>query len=106
MICRYWRGWTTYENEQAYQSILTEKVIPGIEARQIDGFVRIEMMKRDLGSEIEFATIMWFTSTEAIKKFVGDDFEVAHVPDEARAVLSRWDERVAHYEIFDQRKQQ
>lgn len=106
MICRYWRGWTTYENEQAYQSTLTERVIPGIEAREIDGLVRIEMMKRDLGNEVEFATIMWFISTEAITKFVGEDFEVAHVPAEARAVLSRWDERVAHYETFDQRKQQ
>lgn len=105
MICRYWRGWTTRENEMIYQKLLTEKVIPGIEARQIDGLMRIEMMKRDLDDQIEFATIMWFTSVDAIKKFVGNDYEVAHVPDEAQAVLSQWDDRCAHYEIFDQRKQ-
>lgn len=105
MICRYWRGWTTPENAEAYQSILTGEVIPGIEARKIDGFKRIEMMRRDLDDEVEFATIMWFDTLDAIKNFVGEDYEVAHVPAAAQAVLKRFDERSAHYEVFGQREQ-
>lgn len=106
MICRYWRGWTTPENAGAYQAILVGEVIPAIESRRIEGFRRIEMMRRDLpDGEVEFATIMWFDSIDAVKKFVGDDHERAHVPAAARAVLKKFDERSAHYEVFGQRNQ-
>jgi len=36
-----------------------------------------------------------------VKDFMGEDYEVAHVPDIAQAVLSRWDERCIHYEAFE-----
>ncbi len=106
MIARIWRGWTTRENAQAYQDLLCAVVLPGIEARSIAGFRHIDMMRRELGEEIEFATIMWFDDLDAIKAFVGEDHEVAHVPAAARAVLSRFDERAAHYDVFDRREQQ
>jgi heme-degrading monooxygenase HmoA len=106
MICRYWRGWTTRENAGAYQKILVGEVIPAIESRRIDGFRRIEMMRRDLfDGDVEFATIMWFDDIDAVKKFVGDDYERAHVPPAARAALKRFDERSTHYEVFGQRIQ-
>ena len=31
-------------------------------------------MKRDLGDEIEFQTLMWFDSLDAIKAFIGEDY--------------------------------
>ena len=69
------------------------------------GFRQIDVLRRDLGEEIEFATIMWFDSIECIKAFTGEDYEVSHVPDVARAVLSRFDERAAHFEVLDRRPQ-
>jgi hypothetical protein len=48
---------------------------------------------------------MWFDSLDAIKAFVGEDHKVAHVPDAARAVLARFDARVAHFEVLDRRAQ-
>ncbi len=105
-ICRIWRGWTTPENAAAYQDLVWRTVIPNmIEARRIEGFRHIDLMRRDLGHEVEFATIMWFDSREAIKAFAGDDEEASHVPPAARAVLSRFDERAAHYEVLDRRRQ-
>lgn len=105
MICRIWRGWTTTGNAEAYERLLRSEVIPGIEARRIAGFRQIDMMRRDLGEEVEFATIMWFDDLAAIKAFVGEDHEVSHVPAAARRVLSRFDERAVHYEVFDRREQ-
>ncbi len=55
--------------------------------------------------EVEFVTTMWFDNLDAVKAFVGADHEVAHVPAAARAILSRCDKRVAHYEVFDRREQ-
>lgn len=105
MICRLWRGWTTKQNASAYENLLRLTVIPGIEARAISGFRHIDMMRRDLPDEVEFATIMWFDDFEAVKAFVGADHEIAHVPPAARAVLSRFDERATHYEVFERRQQ-
>ena len=104
-ICRLWRGWTTPEKAHAYEAIVRGKVIPGIEARHIAGFRHIDLMRRDLGDEMEFQTLMWFDSLDAIKAFVGDDYTVSHVPAGARAVLKRFDERAAHFEVIERRSQ-
>ena len=105
MICRLWRGWTSLENADAYERIVRTEVIPGIEARKIPGFRHIDLMKRDLGGEIEFQTLMWFDSLDAIKHFMGEDYSVSHVPPEARAVLNSFDDRAAHYDLIDRREQ-
>jgi hypothetical protein len=105
MICRLWRGWTTRENADVYQRIVHTEVIPGIEARNIAGFRHIDLMRRDLGEEVEFQTLMWFDGLDEIIAFVGEDYSVSHVPPQACAVLKRFDERAAHYEIIDRREQ-
>ena len=105
MICRLWRGWTTRENADAYERVVRGEVIPAIEACKIPGFRHIDLMKRDLGEEIEFQTLMWFDDVDAIKAFVGEDYSVSHVPAAAQAVLIRFDERAAHYEVIDRRQQ-
>jgi hypothetical protein len=105
MICRLWRGWTTLENAGAYERIVRDEVIPGIEARRISGFRHIDLMRRVAGDEVEFQTLMWFDSLEAIKAFMGEDYAVSHVPDAARAVLKRFDSHAAHFEVLDRRAQ-
>lgn len=105
MICRLWRGWTTRENAGAYERVVRSEVIPGIEARGIAGFRHIDLMKREVGEEVEFQTLMWFDSLDSIKAFMGDDYAVSHVPPAAQAVLNRFDERAAHYEVIDRREQ-
>jgi hypothetical protein len=105
MICRLWCGWTTPENADAYERVVRGEVIPGIEARKIPGFRHIDLMKRNCGDEVEFQTLMWFDSLDSIKAFMGEDYSVSHVPPTARAVLSRFDERAAHFEVLDRREQ-
>jgi hypothetical protein len=105
MICRIWRGWATPANADAYESIVRGQVIPGIEAMRIPGFRHIDLMRRNLDSEVEFLTAMWFDDIDSIKGFVGDDYEVSHVPPAARAVLARFDDRSAHYVVLDRRPQ-
>lgn len=104
-VCRLWRGWTTPENADAYERIVRGQVIPDIEARRIRGFQHIDLMRRNLGSEVEFQTLMWFESLDAIKAFMGEDYSVSHVPAAAQDVLSRFDERAAHFEVLDRRAQ-
>jgi antibiotic biosynthesis monooxygenase (ABM) superfamily enzyme len=100
MIARIWRGWTTPENADAYQRIVSEEVLPGIAGRNLDGYHGAYLLRRDLGGEVEFATIMLFDSLEQVRAFAGEDYEAAYVPPRARAVLARFDERSAHYETL------
>ena len=105
MICRIWRGWTAPANADAYESVVRGEVIPGIEAMGIAGFLHIDLMRRELVDEVEFVTLMWFDDIESVKAFVGEDYEVSYVPAAARAVLSRHDDRSAHFEVLDRRSQ-
>ena len=44
-IKRVWHGWTTKVNADKYQRILKEKVLPGIEAKKIPGYQKIEVLR-------------------------------------------------------------
>lgn len=102
-IKRIWHGWTTPENAESYGTVLREKVIPGIEAKQIPGYRGFEVLRRPLDKEMEFVTIITFDSLESVVSFVGEDYSRAYVPDVAQEVLSRWDLTCAHYEVLDER---
>ena len=99
MISRIWHGWTKPENADTYEALLKEEIFVGIQNRQIVGFHGIQLLRRDVGAEVEFVTIMAFDSLEAVRAFAGEDYEVAVVPPKARQVLAHFDERSQHYEI-------
>ena len=99
MICRIWHGWTSPDNADSYESLLREEVFRGIASRDISGYSGIELLRRPLEAEVEFVTLMWFDSIDAVRAFAGQDYERAVVPPEARAILSHFDERSTHFEV-------
>ena len=100
MICRVWHGWTTPGRADAYERLLREEVFVGIAGRAIAGFRGIELLRREAGAETEFVTMMWFDSLDAVREFAGDDYARAVVPPPARALLARFDDRSAHYDVL------
>jgi hypothetical protein len=100
MISRIWRGWTTLENSERYEKLLRTEVLPGIAGRGISGYLGAHLLRRNHPDEVEFVTILWFESLESVRGFMGDDYETAYVPPQARAVLARWDERSSHYDVL------
>ncbi len=96
MISRIWHGWTTRENADAYEALLRAEILPGI--TKIEGFRGVHLLRRDVEDEVEFVTICWFDTWEAVRAFAGEDYEVAVVPPEARRLLARFDPRSQHYE--------
>ncbi len=99
MIGRIWHGWTTPANADEYEALLKSEIFLGIGERNIPGYRGIQLFRRSLGAEVEFITIMWFDSLEAVRVFAGEDYEVAVVPPKARALLAHFDARSQHYEI-------
>jgi heme-degrading monooxygenase HmoA len=82
---------------------LKEEIFVGIQNRHIPGFKSIQLLRRESGDEVEYATIVLFDSLDAVREFAGADYEAAVVPGKARAVLSRFDERSQHYEVRAER---
>jgi hypothetical protein len=99
VIARIWHGWTTPPNADRYEALLRDTVFPGIAAKQVSGYRGIRLLRRPAGAEVEFLTIMWFDSLDAVRAFAGDDYERAYVPPAARELLGRFDERSQHYEV-------
>lgn len=100
MIARIWHGWTTAENADAYEALLQAEIFVHIRERAIPGFRDIELLRRAVPDGVEFVTIMWFDSLDAVREFAGADYEAAVVPPGARALLTRFDGRSAHYEVI------
>ncbi|MGZ4371512.1 MAG: antibiotic biosynthesis monooxygenase [Gaiellaceae bacterium] len=100
MITRYWRGWTTAGNADAYQAFVSGTILPGIAARALAGYHGAYLLRRALEHEVEFATVMLFDSLEDVRAFAGEDYETAYVPPAARELLARFDEHSAHYETL------
>jgi heme-degrading monooxygenase HmoA len=97
VIARLWRGWTSRENADAYERFLREQMFPSIHS--VQGFLGADLLRRDAGDEVAFVTITRFESLDAVRAFAGEDYEQAVIEPEARALLSRNDERSEHFEV-------
>ena len=98
MKCRIWRGKTTVENSSAYITLLKSVVLPSI--KWVDGYRGgILLSKADKESNsIEFTTLTFFNSIDAIKLFAGENYTLAVVPEIATKLLKEYDKVV---EIMD-----
>jgi heme-degrading monooxygenase HmoA len=97
MISRIWHGWTDPANADAYEEMLRSAVLPGISER-VNGYLGVYLLRREHEQEVEFVTVTMFASFDAVRSFAGDDYEAAVIEPEAEKLLSRFDDRVAHYE--------
>lgn len=97
MVSRVWHGWTDPADAEAYENLLRTDVLPGIADQDIEGYWGAHLLRRDGEDEVEFVTMLWFDSMEAVESFAGENPEEAVVPEEARELLSRYDEEATHY---------
>jgi heme-degrading monooxygenase HmoA len=94
MIARHWRGWTEPQNEDAYETLLTRKVLPDL--KRIQGYCGGYVFRSDRAAESEFVVFNLFDYLESVKAFAGADYRTPVFEPEARALLSRI-EPVAHH---------
>lgn len=98
MIARIWKGWTARADASAYEMLFENIVLPKV-TQGVSGFNGVNLLKREVGEEIEFTTIFWFTSMEAVRRFAGSEFERAVVPDQVRALMTHFESTVHHHEV-------
>ena len=96
MIARLWHGWTKPENADEYESLLRTSILPGI--HRVSGYNGAWLMRRRVGPEVEFITLTFWDSLDAVREFAGSGQTHAVVPDAARKLLTRFDEQSIHYD--------
>ena len=99
MIARIWHGFTTLENAAAYEKFLKTEFMPAVEKKNIPGYKKFQLLRKDGTDDVSFITIMWFDTLEQIKAFAGEDYEKAVVHPTAHALLKRHDSHSRHFEL-------
>ena len=97
MIARVWHGRTSPEHADAYEAMLKPELLPGI--GKVKGFLHSYLLRRNMGAEVEFITVMFWDSLEAIREFAGSDYETSIIPEERKKYLVSHDAKAAHYEV-------
>jgi heme-degrading monooxygenase HmoA len=97
MIARMWRGSAIRERADDYVKHLQQSVVS--ELRQIDGFRGIYLLQRESSDGVEFVVLTLWESMDAIRKFAGENPEVAVVAPTARVLFREYDAKVKHFEI-------
>lgn len=98
MIARVWHGYTKPEHADAYESMLKPELLPGISKKK--GYKGSYLLRRNLGGEVEFITILLWESVDLLRAAAGhDDYETAIIPEERRRYLARFDAKATHYEV-------
>ena len=67
MIARLWHGLTSRENAGAYETLLRNKVLPQI--HRVSGYGGAYLLKRAVPEGVEFVTLTFFESLNAVRAF-------------------------------------
>jgi len=98
MIARTWRGWSpTAAAADAYERHFAAEVAAHL--REVPGFRGARLLRHPAGDEIMFTTLVFFDSMEAVRGFAGETPDRPVLEEEARRVLTHWDDHVTHHEV-------
>jgi heme-degrading monooxygenase HmoA len=96
MITRIWHSWTTCENADAYEELLRSTVFPNIDDREIRGYEGAHLLRRDSRDGVEFITLLWFETFEAVRTFAREAATLA----EATHLVASSDRLPQHYRVI------
>jgi heme-degrading monooxygenase HmoA len=99
MISRQWIGIARPAEADRYVIHLKQETFPKL--AQIAGFQSATILRRNVANGVEFRIVTTWQSLDAIRKFAGDNPEVAVVPDAVQAMMVTYERTVAHYEVIE-----
>ena len=97
MIARTWRGWTRREDADAYLAYLLQTGIPAY--RATPGNAGAYVLRRPDGDLVEFVTLSFWESLDAVERFAGREVTRAVFYPEDDRFLVRREEHVTHFEV-------
>jgi heme-degrading monooxygenase HmoA len=97
MVVRQWRGWATSEKANEYPEHFLAAVLP--ELRKIEGFRGTYLLRRQADHGVEYTVLTVWESMDAIRRFAGENPDLAVVAPGAQAALRGFDKTATHYEV-------
>ena len=99
MIARIWRGMTAASNAEEYLEYL--KLTGMREYRDTEGNRGVFVLRRTQGEHAEFVLVSLWDSMDAVRRFAGENADIAkYYPRDAHYLLEL-EPHVRHYEVAD-----
>ena len=99
MIARIWHGRTKTIDAETYKQYVIEVGISDYIATK--GNLGAQVWQRREGDITHIWTISWWENLEAVKNFIGDEFEKAKYYQEDKKYLLEFEPTVMHCECFN-----
>ncbi|MBO8174459.1 MAG: antibiotic biosynthesis monooxygenase [Thermococcus sp.] len=97
-IMRLWHGKVSIEKADEYERFLIERAVPDYSS--VDGLIKLYFTRRDEGEVAHFLLVTIWDSMESIKKFPGENPELAKYYPEDNDFLLEKEKYVQHYRVF------
>jgi len=99
MIARIWHGAVPLDKSAEYLKRMREVALP--DYRSIPGNLGAYCLHRVEGDVAHFEMLTFWEDVEAIKRFAGNDYEVAKYYDFDQSFLIELEPKVRHYTLHD-----
>jgi heme-degrading monooxygenase HmoA len=97
MIARIWHGRVPTAKAAGYREFVTARAIPDYQS--IRGNLSVHILERQEGDVTHFLTLTFWESLDAIKRFAGEDVDVAKYYPEDPEYLLELEPKVTHYTV-------
>ena len=99
MIARIWRGLTAASNADEYLEYL--RMTGMREYRDTEGNRGVFVLRRTQGEHAEFVLLSLWESMDAVRRFAGENVEIAKYYPKDTHYLLELEPHVRHYEVAD-----
>ncbi len=97
-IMRLWHGEVDREKADEYEKLMVEKAVPDYSS--VDGLLKLYFQRKDEKNITHFLLVTIWDSIESVKKFAGDNPEIAKYYPEDDEFLLKKEKNTELYEIF------
>jgi len=97
-IVRLWQGKVPIEKADEYEKFLIERAVP--DYGSVEGLLKLYFTRRDEGNVAHFFLITVWESMEAVRRFAGENPELAKYYPEDDEFLLEKERYVQHYRVF------
>jgi heme-degrading monooxygenase HmoA len=97
-IMRLWHGEVEIEKADEYENFMIERAAP--DYGSVDGLQKLYFQRKNEEKNVHFLLVTLWDSIESVKKFAGDNPEIAKYYPEDDDYLLRKEKHVSIYEVF------
>lgn len=97
-IMRLWHGEVAIEKADDYQKFMVEKAAP--DYGSVEGLIKLYFQRKDEEKKAHFLLVTLWDSIDSVKKFAGENPEIAKYYPEDENFLLEKEKHVSMYEVF------